>query len=81
MNSELDIKILEDPDELTDIKKVILDHLGLQQTQRNAIEIVDIDYSTICAYFQPIPNDDDINADTKVTTSSLMDITPINMTH
>jgi hypothetical protein len=76
-NSELDIKILEDRHGLTDLKKEILDHLGVPETQRNAIELVDIDYSTVCAYFELIPDDDSIN---DLTTSSLMDITPINMT-
>ena len=79
-NSELDIKILTEPDGFTDIKKKVLDQLGVPETQRNAIQIVDISYSIVCAYFQPIPDDDADNEDIDLTTSSLMDITPINMT-
>jgi hypothetical protein len=71
---------LEDRNSLTDLKKEILDRLGVPETQRSAIEIVDIDYSTVCAYFEPIPDNFNINEDTDLTTSSLMDITPINMT-
>jgi hypothetical protein len=78
-NSELDIRILEKPDGLTDIKKEVLDHLGVSETQRSAIQILDISYSIVCAYFQPIPGDDS-NGDAEFTSSGLMDITPINMT-
>ena len=67
---------MEAPDKLTDIKKKVLDHLGVPETQRSAIQILDISYSIVCAYFQPIPDDED-NA---LTSSGLMDITPINMT-
>lgn len=79
-NSELDIKVLDDHDGIIDIKMKVLDHLGLQETQRNAIEIVDISYSIICAYFQPIPDDDDSLNERDILTRSLMDITPMNMT-
>ena len=71
---------MDDPDGITDIKKKVLDHLGLQETQRNAIEIVDISYSIICAYFQTIPDNDDSLNERDILASSLMDITPMNMT-
>ena len=71
---------MSEPDGLTGIKKEVLDQLGVSETQKNAIQIVDISYSIVCAYFQPIPDDDADNEDIDLTTSSLMDITHINMT-
>ena len=71
---------MDDPDGITDIKKKVLDHLGLQETQRKAIEIVDISYSIICAYFQTIPDNDDSLNERDILASSIMDITSMNMT-
>lgn len=71
---------MDDHDGIIDIKMKVLDHLGLQETQRNAIEIVDISYSIICAYFQPIPDDDDSLNEKDILASSLMEIRPMNIT-
>lgn len=76
-NSELDIKILTKPDKVTDLKKKVLEQLGLSETQRSGIQILDISYSIVCAYYQAIPDTD--NEDLALT-SDLMDITPINKT-
>ena len=49
-DSELDIKVLDNPKQVADIKKKILDFLGLSATPENrkAIEIIDVDYAILC---------------------------------
>lgn len=48
-NTELDIKVLDDPKKVADIKQKVLDFLGLRNVPRNIIQILDVDYSIICA--------------------------------
>lgn len=48
-NTELDIKVLDDPKKVADIKQKVLNFLGLRNAPRNTIQILDVDYSIICA--------------------------------
>jgi hypothetical protein len=52
-NTELDIKVLDDPNKVADIKKKVIDFLKLQSSDKNAIKIVDIEYAIICALQGP----------------------------
>lgn len=52
-NTELDIKVLDDPHKVADIKQKVLDFLKLQSSDKNAIRIVDINYAIICALQEP----------------------------
>ena len=52
-NTELDIKVLDDPHKVADIKKKVIDFLKLTSSDRNAIKIVDINYAIICASQAP----------------------------
>jgi hypothetical protein len=49
-NSELDIKVIDNPKKVADLKKKILDFLGLAATPENrkAIEIIDVSYAILC---------------------------------
>ena len=49
-NTELDIKVLDNPKQVSDIKEKILNFLGLSITSENraALEIIDIDYTILC---------------------------------
>jgi hypothetical protein len=54
-NSPLDIKVLDDPRTVADIKKKVLDFLKVPYNQqtRNAITIIDVEYETVCAQVGP----------------------------
>lgn len=49
-DSELDIKVLDNPKKVADLKKKILDFVGLAVTPENrkAIEVIDVNYAIIC---------------------------------
>lgn len=49
-DSELDIKVLDNPKKVADLKKKILDFVGLSATPENrkAIEIIDVNYAILC---------------------------------
>jgi hypothetical protein len=47
-NSELDIKVLDDPHKLDDIKQKILDFLNVPNEPRSSIQIMNVEYSIIC---------------------------------
>ncbi|HJS64663.1 MAG TPA: hypothetical protein VJ767_07365 [Nitrososphaeraceae archaeon] len=49
-NTEMDIKVLDNPRQVSDIKKNILNFLGLSITSehRAALEIIDVDYTILC---------------------------------
>jgi hypothetical protein len=53
-NTELDIKIKDDPKNVTDIKQKVLDFLGSPNGTRNAITISDVEYAAICASSAPV---------------------------
>jgi len=48
-NTELDIKVLDDPRKVVDVKQEVLDYLGMPNATKDAITIVDVDYAIICA--------------------------------
>jgi hypothetical protein len=49
-NSALDIKVLDDPRTVADLKAKVLTFLGAQVTaaNRNAITVTDVDYAVVC---------------------------------
>lgn len=48
-NTELDIKVLDDPHRVADIKQKVLNFLHAPQFPRNSIQILGVDYSIICS--------------------------------
>jgi hypothetical protein len=48
-NTELDIKILDDPHKVADIKQKVLDFLNVPNAPKKAIQILDVEYAIICA--------------------------------
>jgi hypothetical protein len=51
-NSELDIKLQDDPSNVSDVKQKVLDFLKVPYAPRDAIQIINVNYSTVCA--QPV---------------------------
>ena len=47
-NTELDIKVLDDPHKVADIKQEVLTFLEVPNEPRSAIQIVNVEYSIIC---------------------------------
>lgn len=56
-NMELDIKVLDDPHKVANLKQKVLDFLGVPNGNKNAIKIIDVEYAIICA-MQPPPSND-----------------------
>jgi hypothetical protein len=54
-NTELDIKVLDDPREVADLKQKILNFIGAPNENKSSIKIVDVEYAIICA-MQPPPS-------------------------
>lgn len=48
-NTELDIKVQDDPNQVADIKQKVLDFLKVPQAPRYAIQIIDVNYAIVCA--------------------------------
>lgn len=48
-DTELDIRVQDEPSAVTDIKSKVLDFLGVPNATRNSTTIVDVDYAIICA--------------------------------
>ncbi len=50
-NTPLDIKVLDNPRQVADIKSKVLTFLGaaVTATNRNRLQIVDVDYTAVCA--------------------------------
>jgi hypothetical protein len=53
-NTELDIKVLDDPKKVADLKQKVLNFLGNAKGNKSSIRIIDVDYAIICAL--PPPN-------------------------
>ena len=51
--TELDIKVLDDPLKVADIKQKVLDFLKVPNAPRNAIQILDVNYAIICGSSSP----------------------------
>ena len=47
--TELDIKVLDDPHKVADLKQKVLDFLNLPPSDRRAIQILDVNYAIICS--------------------------------
>jgi hypothetical protein len=47
--TELDIKVLDNPKEVADIKKKVIDFLGVPTAKRETIQIIDVEYAIVCA--------------------------------
>jgi hypothetical protein len=48
-NTELDIKVLDDPHKVADIKQKVIDFLNVPNAPKKAIQILDVEYAIICA--------------------------------
>jgi len=61
LNSELDIKIQDSPLKVSDLKEKVITFLNLTSSEenRNAIEIIDVDYDVVCSISQPIMKSDE----------------------
>jgi hypothetical protein len=51
--TELDIKVLDDPHKVVDIKQKVLDSLKVPTAPKKAIRILDVNYAIICASQTP----------------------------
>jgi hypothetical protein len=47
-NTELDIKVIDDPNKVADIKQKVLDFLHVANASKNDINITNVDYAIIC---------------------------------
>ncbi|MGB8032264.1 MAG: hypothetical protein WCF03_00375 [Nitrososphaeraceae archaeon] len=47
-NTELDIKVLDDPHKVSDVKQKVLDFLMIPTAPKAALRIVGVDYAIIC---------------------------------
>jgi len=56
-NTELDIKVLDDPQKVADLKQKVLNFLGAPNANKNAIKILDVEYAIICATPPPLSNE------------------------
>ena len=48
-DTELDIKVLDNPRQVADIKQKVLNFLGTPNVNKSSIKIVDVDYAIVCA--------------------------------
>ncbi|MFL6319046.1 MAG: YncE family protein [Nitrososphaeraceae archaeon] len=48
-NTELDIKVQDDPNKVADIKQKVFDFLKVPYASRYGIEIIDVNYAIVCA--------------------------------
>jgi hypothetical protein len=47
-NTEFDIKVLDDPHKVSDVKQKVLDFLRIPTAPKAALRIVGVDYAIIC---------------------------------
>jgi len=47
-NTELDVKVLDDPHKVADVKQKVLDFLKIPKAPKTAIKILTVDYAIIC---------------------------------
>ena len=52
-NSELDIKVLDDPHKVADLKQKVLNFLLVPNAPKSAIKIIDVEYAIICGTSLP----------------------------
>ena len=79
-NTELDIKVLDDPHKVADIKQKVIDFLKLQSSDRNSIKILDIEYAIICAAHAPpsIKTSLPLQSQSNITSSSAASLAKID---
>lgn len=52
-NTELDIKVLDDPQKVADLKQKVMNFIGTPNGNKSSIKIVDVEYAIICAMPPP----------------------------
>jgi hypothetical protein len=57
VNTELDIKVLDDPQKVADLKQKVLNFLETPNGNKSVIKIIDVEYAIICATLPPPPNE------------------------
>jgi YVTN family beta-propeller protein len=65
VNTELDIKILNDPNKPEDLKHKVLEFLDVPNESKESIKIIDLNYETVCASL-PIQKQEIIEDDEKI---------------
>ncbi len=68
-NSELDIKVLDDPHKVADIKQKVLDFLNVPNEPRSSIQIFNVEYSIICNTFNSNSETSTYSGSTSTTTA------------
>ena len=53
VNTELDIKVLDDPHKVSDVKQKVLDFLKIPTVPKAPLRIVGVDYAIICTTTPP----------------------------
>jgi hypothetical protein len=71
-NTELDIKVQDDPHKVADIKQKVIDFLNLSSSDKRAIKILNVNYAIICALQSPpsIQTLSPLQSQSNVTSSS-----------
>lgn len=55
-NTELDIKVLDNPQEVADLKQKVLNFLGLPNENKTSLRIIDVEYAIVCTASKPSGN-------------------------
>jgi hypothetical protein len=55
-NTELDIKVRDDPRLVSDLKQKVLNFLNVPNENKSSIKILDVEYAIICAALRPSDN-------------------------
>ena len=55
-NTELDIKVLDNPKEVADLKQKVLNSLRVPNENKTSLRIIDVEYAIICATKGPVDN-------------------------
>jgi hypothetical protein len=50
-NTELDIKVLDNPKQVADLKQKVLNFLGNPSENKTSLKIIDVEYAIVCAAF------------------------------
>ena len=53
-NTELDIKVLDNPKEVADLKQKVLNFLGVPNENKTSLRIIDVEYAIICTTNGPV---------------------------
>jgi len=55
-NTELDIKVLDNPKEVADLKQKVLNFLGVPNENKTSLRIIDVEYAIVCSGLKPSGN-------------------------